>query len=39
MYPLSHTGNPRNLRVNVIGQSANILLNTASLQVYGWDLF
>ncbi|MGA9042863.1 MAG: hypothetical protein WB421_20205 [Terriglobales bacterium] len=38
-YPVSHTGNPRNLRVNVIGQSANITISAASLQVYGWDLF
>jgi hypothetical protein len=38
-YPVSRSGNPRTLRVNVIGQSANISINTASLQVYGWDLF
>ena len=38
-YPVSRSGNPRTLRVNVIGQSANNSINTASLQVYGWDLF
>jgi hypothetical protein len=38
-YPVSHTGNPRYLRVTGQAFTGIMACSSASLQVYGWDLF